>query len=197
ISIIFLSTYASAQLLAGSKALHVLFDWPIWYGAVLGAILVSIYCMAGGIRASIWTDAAQSLVMIVAMALLLLVCIKDLGGMSQTYQQLSQIDNYMNWFPQDLWIPGMAGLLVFVISWLFAGISVIGQPHIMVRFMSLDETRKINSAKAYYYVWFTAFYCMATAVGLLSRLYFPDTANFDSELALPTIAKDLLNPVFA
>lgn len=197
ISIIFLTAYASAQLLAGSKALHVLFDWPIWYGAVLGAVLVSIYCIAGGIRASIWTDAAQSLVMIVAMALVLIVCVKDLGGSSATYQKLDNIENYMNWFPTDLWIPGVAGLLVFVVSWLFAGLSVIGQPHIMVRFMSLNESKKINSAKAYYYIWFTAFYCMATAVGLVSRLYFPDAANFDSELALPSIAKELLHPVFA
>ena len=34
----------------------------------MGAVLVAVYCFAGGIRASIWTDAAQSMVMIVAMS---------------------------------------------------------------------------------------------------------------------------------
>ena len=72
ISLIFLLAYASAQLVAGGKALHVLFDWPVWAGAVIGSVLVALYCIAGGIRASIWTDAAQSVVMIVAMAVLLL-----------------------------------------------------------------------------------------------------------------------------
>ena len=50
----------------------VLFNWPLWAGALL-AIMVALYCFAGGIRASIWTDAAQSGVMLIAMALLLVV----------------------------------------------------------------------------------------------------------------------------
>ncbi len=59
ISLVFLLAYASAQLVAGSKALHVLLDWPIWSGAVIGATLVIGYCLAGGIRASIRTDATS------------------------------------------------------------------------------------------------------------------------------------------
>ncbi len=41
ISLVFLLAYASAQLVAGSKALHVLFEWPSWAGAVMGAIMVA------------------------------------------------------------------------------------------------------------------------------------------------------------
>ena len=69
-TIVFLGTYAAAQLNAGSKALHVLFGWDYSIGAIMGAIMVLLYCVAGGIRASIWTDAAQSFVMISAMCLL-------------------------------------------------------------------------------------------------------------------------------
>ena len=43
------------QLNAGSKALAALFDWEPSVGAFVGAIMVVIYCFAGGIRASIWT----------------------------------------------------------------------------------------------------------------------------------------------
>ena len=88
ISLAFLLAYASAQLVAGSKALHVLFDWPSWSGALMGAILVSLYCFSGGIRASIWTDAAQSCVMILAMGLLLVVAVHASGGIN------ASIDNY-------------------------------------------------------------------------------------------------------
>ncbi len=197
ISIVFLCTYASAQLLAGSKALHVLFGWPFWMGAVMGAVLVSVYCFAGGIRASIWTDAAQSIVMIVAMAVMLFSSVHEMGGLSSVLKQLNDIEGYMNWFPSELLIPGFSGLFLFVVAWLFAGLSVIGQPHIMVRFMSLDESSKIRQAKTYYYLWFTAFYAMATAVGLLSRLYFNDVSSFDAELALPTMAKSMLSPMLA
>ena len=67
LSLVLLLAYAAAQLLAGGKALQALFDWPRWAGAVVGSVLVAAYCLAGGIRASIWTDAAQSVVMITAM----------------------------------------------------------------------------------------------------------------------------------
>lgn len=196
VSLIFLTTYASAQLLAGSKALHVLFDWPLWYGVVIGAVLVAAYCLAGGIRASIWTDAAQSFVMIVAMLILLFTCANNLGGWHESYLKLNAIQGYMNWFPTDLAFPnlfgGMLGGLLFIISWLFAGMSVVGQPHVMVRFMSLENSNKIKQAKIYYYFWFIAFYCAATTVGLLSRVYFLDSQSFDAELALPMMAKSLL-----
>ena len=58
--IIFLSTYALAQLNAGSKSMHILFDLDYRLGSYWG-IIVSLYCFSGGIRASIWTDANFSL----------------------------------------------------------------------------------------------------------------------------------------
>jgi Na+/proline symporter len=82
--------------------------------------------------------------------------------------------------------------MLFVIGWLFAGFSVVGQPHVMVRFMALDGSARMGRARAWYYGWFTVFYAMATGVGLMSRLLLPETGTFDAELALPTIALDLL-----
>jgi len=195
ISLFFLLSYAAAQLVAGGKALHVLLDWPLWSGAVAGAVLVSLYCFAGGIRASIWTDAAQSIVMIVAMSTLLVVSIVNLGGVSDAIGLMHNIDGFMDWLPKDLVFPGVAGGVLFIISWLFAGLSVIGQPHIMVRFMTLDNSSNIRQAKLWYYLWFTLFYCMATGVGMLSRIYLADTGSFDAELALPTMAQQLLPSV--
>ncbi len=194
ISLVFLLAYASAQLVAGSKALHVLFEWPSWAGAVMGAIMVAAYCIAGGIRASIWTDAAQSVVMIVSMAVLLVTASSSLGGLDSAIAQMSAVDGFLDWFPKDLALPGLAGGVLFAVSWAFAGFSVIGQPHIMVRFMTLSNSRKMNRARLWYYLWFSAFYAMATGVGLLSRIYLSDSAAFDAELALPTMAIELLPP---
>lgn len=195
VSLIFLLAYASAQLVAGGKALHVLFDWPSWAGAVMGAVLVTLYCFAGGIRASIWTDAAQSFVMILAMGLLLIVAVHSLGGFSNAIGDMRQVEGFLDWFPKDLALPGLAGAALFAVSWLFAGLSVIGQPHVMVRFMTLEDSGTMGRARLWYYFWFTAFYCLATGVGLLSRIYLTDVGSFDAELALPTMALELLPPV--
>ena len=196
ISLLFLLAYASAQLVAGSKALHVLFDWPMWAGAVLGSIMVVLYCFAGGIRASIWTDAAQSVVMIFSMGFLLVTAISSLGGVSNAIDQMSAIEGFMDWFPKDLALPGLAGGILFAISWMFAGLSVIGQPHVMVRFMALNDASKMRQARLWYYSWYLIFYSMATGIGLLSRIYLLDTGTFDAELALPTMAMQLLSPAF-
>ena len=196
-AMVFMLSYAGAQLVAGSKALHVLLGWPSWAGAVAGAVIVALYCLAGGIRASIWTDAAQSIVMIFAMGLLLFTAIDGAGGPSQVIDKMSAVDGYLDVFPAEMIAPGVAGLLFFIVGWLFSGFSVIGQPHVMVRFMTLDDTANIVRARLWYYLWFTAFYMMATGVGLLSRLYLPDAANFDAELALPLMAQQLLHPAFA
>jgi len=195
ISIFFLLAYASAQLVAGSKALHVLFDWPILSGAVLGAVLVTLYCFAGGIRASIWTDAAQSTVMIFSMGLLMVVAVISIGGVDEVITKMQGVDNFLDWFPQDLVLPGLAGGVLFALSWLFAGFSVIGQPHIMVRFMMLDNVGAMRKARFHYYLWFSIFYMMATAVGLLSRIYLGEASSFDAELALPVMAQQLFPPV--
>jgi sodium/proline symporter len=196
ITVLFLGTYAAAQLNAGSKALFVVFGWEYGVGAVVGAVIVLLYCFAGGIRASIWTDAAQSIVMIGAMATMLWMALERIGGWQGFGTALTNVSpQYMDWFPNDLFLAGWAGPVLFVAGWLFAGAAVIGQPHIMVRFMAMDDPDRMWRVRVYYYGWFTAFYAITICVGLAARLLLPETANFDAELALPTLAGQLLPPV--
>ena len=194
ISLLFLLAYASAQLVAGGKALHVLFHWPQWGGAVMGAILVMTYCFAGGIRASIWTDAAQSFVMITAMGMLLVVATLSVGGVDAAVTKMAAVDGYLDLFPHGLPIPGLEGGVLFAVGWLFAGFSIIGQPHIMVRFMAMQDPGSMVRVRIWYYGWWIAFYAMTTGVGMLSRIYLSNPGSFDAELALPTMALHLLHP---
>ena len=195
ITLVFLLAYSSAQLVAGSKALHVLLDWPYWAGSVIGAVLVTMYCISGGIRASIWTDAAQSVVMMGAMLTLLIYGVNHFGGIEHAISKMNRVDGFMDWFPKELALPGLPGMLLFIIGWGFAGLSVVGQPHIMIRFMTLSDSNKMINARVWYYAWFIMFYAMCTAVGLLSRIYLNNPSTFDAELALPVMAKEMLPDV--
>lgn len=193
---VFLGIYAAAQFNAGSKALNVLFGWQEGLGALLGAVMVLFYSFSGGLRASVWTDAAQSVVMLTGMFIMAWITISSLGGISPSWEALNGVsDTYMNWFAPDLAF-GAMGPVLFVIGWMFAGFGVIGQPHIMVRFMSLDSEKNLRRTRVYYYSWYTAFYSLAMVVGLMSRLLLPEMADFDvsedTELALPTMAANLL-----
>jgi SSS family solute:Na+ symporter/sodium/proline symporter len=80
VMVVFLGAYAAAQISAGGKALQGVFGWNPATGAVIVATMIVCYSIAGGIRASIWTDAIQSTVMLVAMATLFSVALSGVGG---------------------------------------------------------------------------------------------------------------------
>lgn len=195
VSIIFLGAYSAAQIAAGSKALEGVLGWDPRAGAVMSAVLILAYSAAGGIRASIWTDAAQSFVMLGAMVLLFVVAIVGRGGVDATVAQMGAIPGFLDIFPPNLLLPGIPGVALFVLGWMAAGFSVIGQPHIMVRFMALRDPSDIVETRFWYYGYFALFYGLATGVGLMSRLYLPNIGTLDPELALPTMAVMLLPPL--
>lgn len=196
VMLMFLGAYAAAQISAGGKALQGVLGWNPATGAVVVAAMILAYSVAGGIRASIWTDAAQSIVMLAAMSLLFIVGVLGQGGVSVAIDKMTAVPGFLDLFPSSLLFPGALGMGLFVLGWMFAGFSVIGQPHVMVRFMALDDTANLVRARVWYYGYFTAFYALATGVGMLSRLYLPELGDMDPELALPTMALELLPAIF-
>ena len=197
VSVAFLCTYAAAQISAGGKALEGMLDIPMAIGMGMVALVVIAYSIAGGMRASIWTDAVQSLLMVVSMVVLLIAAVNHLGGLQAVFQQAGAIDGFLNPSPTNLDVPGFIGPLAFVVGWMFAGAAALGQPHIVSRFLALQNTRQMNQVRWWYYSYYLLFYCFATAVGLLSRLYFSESTGFDPEMALPNMARDLLPPWLA
>ena len=197
VSVVFLSTYAAAQISAGGKALEGMLDIPMAVGMGMVAVVVIAYSIAGGMRASIWTDAAQSLLMVVSMLVLLWAAVEHLGGPGAVLQQAAAIPGFLEAKPSTLDFPGVAGSMAFVVGWIFAGAAALGQPHIVSRFLALQHTRQMNRVRLWYYSYYLLFYCFATAVGLLSRLYFGDQTGFDAEMALPHMARELLPPWLA
>ncbi len=193
LTVFFLTLYAAAQLKAGSKATAVLLDWEPSAGILIGALIVLLYSTAGGLHASIWTDAAQSIVMILGMLVLIIGGLEIAGGWDAAWYKLAQVQpHYLDWFPNSSTLE----IVLFITGWLFGGIAVIGQPHIVIRFISLDDSHSINRMRLYYYSWFTLFYSFTIIVGLLSRIAFPENSAFDAELALPTMAQTIMPDIF-
>lgn len=194
IIIAFLGSYAASQLVAGSKALSVVFDWNYYLGIVLGAVIVIVYCFSGGVRAEIWTDTVQGVVMIGSLLLLLVVAIAHCGGFGELWTQLNAINTQLvNFSPTNLPL----GFIPFFVGWIVAGFGVIGQPHILTRAMAIDSPENVKLALnikilASLITSFSAF-----GVGLVSRVVLPDLiTNGDPELALFYLAEDLLPAFF-
>jgi sodium/proline symporter len=189
ITIIFLATYAAAQFTAGSKALEVILGWDRFTSAALGAAIVLLYCFAGGVRASIWTNVAQSFVMLGAMIMLLWTALSAVGGPQALWQKLHAID-------PDLVNPVPAGLRfgfpLYLAGWLLAGVGVVGQPHVMLAVLTAREGKDLDKARHIYFGWYVFFSAAALGVALCCRVLIPQTATFDPELALPILAAQRL-----
>jgi len=189
ITLLFLSIYAAAQLKAGGIALHTLFQWDQWIGVVIGAAIVVAYCYSGGLRASIWTDAAQAMVMFVAVSILLVVALIEVGGPASLLAKLEAINpRLIDLAPESMTF----GAAAFTLGWVAGGFGAVGQPHIAIRTMALRSADDIPVTRAYYFLWWVPFFFMAIGVGLTARVLVPDLMGAAAEHALPALSQALL-----
>lgn len=189
LTLLFLSTYAAAQLAAGGKTLHVLLGWDMWVGVFLGAIIVMVYCFSGGLRASIWTDAAQAIVMLAALLIFLGCAIDAAGGIVPMWHTLASMDpRLVEWMPRNL----QFGFALYALSWCATGFGVIGQPHIIIRAMAIDSPSHFRRALPLYFSLNLAYNVLAVGIGLAARALIPHIDGFDPELAMPTLAMQIL-----
>ena len=188
LSVLFLSIYAAAQLTAGGKALLVMLGWPEMVGILIGFVLVVAYCYAGGIRASIWTDAVQSCVMIVGSGILCWIAIGEVGGFSGLHSGLeAQSPALTNLMPPDL----RFGVSMWALAFFLGGLAVAGQPQVVSRVMTLGSDKDRKQAMIWFFVWQTPFVILMTIIGLASRVLF-SAADFDAELSLPMMAMETM-----
>ena len=192
LSVFFLAIYAAAQLTAGGVALNSMLDWPETTGILIGFVLVVAYCYAGGIRASIWTDAAQSCVMIVGSTILCLVALGEVGGLSGLHNELATIDSAMvNIYPSGL----KFGATLWIAAFFLGGLGVAGQPQVVSRVMTLKDDKDRKQAMVWFFVWQTPFIALMFLIGLACRAIFDGTlAPEDAEEGLPLLAQSL-NPI--
>jgi len=192
LTIFYLAMYAGAQLKAGSVALHSIFGMPSGAGAIIGAAIVVVYCFSGGIRASIWTDAAQSIVMMGSMLILVVVAATHVGGPSALLARLEAIDPALaELMPSDY----RFGFVLYLLGMIFGGFGVIGQPHILIRSLCIENAAQIDRARVYYFLWLIPFYAMTIGVGLHARALLPELGQASesaSEQALTALSLDLL-----
>lgn len=196
ITLVFLSVYAAAQFNAAGKTLQVLLDWPVSVGVLIAYAIVLAYCFAGGIRASIWTDCVQFILMIVSITILVYSTLEAIGGWGLFIDKLYQFPTtYTQFFPDSMgsWL----FIILFLMGWVSAGMGIVGQPHIAVRFMAMKNTTEYKKLLLYYYSLASVFTALCLLSALLAKVYFADVAiaDFDPETTLPRLGMAVLPAV--
>ena len=185
--IIFLGAYIAGQFLAGGKAFASSFGLPEWEGILITSLIVLGYTVLGGFMAVSLTDMVQAFFMIFALLILPLMAIIDFGGWGAVQKELNAFDaSHM-----DLMAISTGGLIGF----LGIGLGSTGNPHIISRYMSIDDPKKLKYSAYMGTVWNVLMAFGALMIGLVGRAYFPAEAMLpaqDPENVYPLLAQQQL-----
>lgn len=173
----FFAIYTAAGFVASAKlfeaTLGIDYHAALWIG--VGAVLA--YTLLGGFLAVCWTDFFQALLMLAA-----LVTVAALG--------------FAHAPPSAA--PGAASMgVVAVLSALAWGLGYFGQPHVLARFMAIDDAASVPRARRINLTWMILAGAAAVAVGWAGRGHFAATGLADAETVFIALARDLLTPALA
>ncbi|MGC6494544.1 MAG: sodium:solute symporter family transporter [Myxococcota bacterium] len=185
-----LSLYAAAQLTAGSKAASTVLELDPLHGLLLGAGLVAAYGITGGLRAAVWTDAVQALIMVTGMIALAAGGLDHVGGTAALWARLHEIDPSLT----SPWPSASWGVVPWFLGWVAMGFGVIGQPHVGARALALRDPTRARQVAAWSLGLSCAFTTCLTIVGLVARVTVP-AIHADPELAVPALATMVLPDV--
>jgi sodium/proline symporter len=187
--LIFMVSYVSAQFAGGGKAIGASFGLSPTTGVLITAVIVLLYTMMGGFLAVSLTDTLQAGFMILALAFLPIVATVDAGGLAAVRTELSAFDpRFLD--PTALALGAFLGLVGI-------GLGSAGNPHIVVRYMSIEDADQLPFAAAIGTFWNVVMGAGAVAIGLVGRVYFPSAEMLpaaDTENLYPMLAQQHLSP---
>ena len=132
--------YVAAQFTAIGKTFDAILGIPHVLSISVGAAIVLIYTMMGGVRAVAWTDFAQGIIMVLGLVFLSLVALSSLGGFSGMWVEVGKVS------PDTLtWMGGKSASAFFgsMVGLLGIGLGYPGQPHVITRYMAAKNTEAI------------------------------------------------------
>ncbi len=188
--LLFMVGYVAGQFVGGGKAFAAGFGLTPTAGVLLTAGIVLAYTMLGGFLAVSLTDMIQACFMIFALVLLPVIAIADRGGMGIVLSQLAALDPAL--------IDPLALSAGALIGFLGIGFGSPGNPHILARYLSIDDPEQLRTSAVVGTAWNVVMAWGAVFIGLVGRLYFPETAMLpgaDTENLYPLLARQHLPPV--
>ncbi len=190
--LIFYTLYASSGLVGGAKLFEATFNLDYQTALIIGTIVIVSYTFLGGYNAVSWTDFFQGTLMMLALLVVPIVVINEIGGLSETIHIVREINpDYLN-----IWT---GTSLIGVLSLLAWGLGYFGQPHILVRFMSINRAENVNKAKAVGMSWMIISIIGSLMVGFFGIAYVASNHVDlqDAEKIFISLSELLLNPWIA
>src|SRR5690606_38802013 len=138
--------YCASGVVAGARLFESMFGMSYPAALWLGAFCTIAYVFIGGFLAVSWTDTVQASLMFIALVLIPLIVLHQVGGLNEAVTVAQSV--------QPTSVDVLSGVSkVGVISALAWGLGYFGQPHILVRFMAADSVQTIPHARRIGMTW--------------------------------------------
>lgn len=190
--VVFFTLYTSSGIVAGGKLFESSFGLNYEVGLYVTAGVVVAYTLFGGFLAVSLTDFVQGCIMFIALVLVPIVTINEVGGLGEVQASISSIN-------PDL-LDLFSGVSVIgIISAMAWGLGYFGQPHIIVRFMAIRKMKELPIARRIGMSWMIVAIIGAMATGFAGIAYVAKTglALDDPETIFIVLSQILFSPLIA
>lgn len=169
IIIIFFVPYTASGFAACGKLFQTIFGIEYQTAMIISAIIIVAYTTLGGFMAASTTDFIQSIVMTIALAVVLIYGIMSVGGVDQVIANVKDLPGFID-FNATFDVAENASKpygIIKIVSTLAWGLGYFGMPHILLRFMAIEDPNKIKLSRRIASVWVVISMAIAVLIGVI------------------------------
>lgn len=167
--VIFFIPYTASGFAACGKLFSTLFDAPYFPAMVISAAIIVAYTTLGGFLAASTTDLIQSIVMTFALIVVVFFGIHTAGGLNTVISNANEMQGYLSL--TNIYDPATGGsspYSILTISSLLAwGFGYFGMPHILLRFMGINDENKLKLSRRIATIWVVIAMAIAIFIGII------------------------------
>lgn len=167
--VIFFVPYTASGFAACGKLFSSLFGISYTKAMIVSAIVIVVYCTLGGFLAASTTDFIQSIIMTLALLVVLGVGEGVVNGFGNVFDNVKNFDGYLNVFKGynvNTGAIGSYGALP-VVSTMAWGLGYFGMPHILLRFMAIEDRDKLKLSRRVASIWVVISMGIALVIGFV------------------------------
>lgn len=189
--VIFFTLYTQAGMVSGGVLFESAFKLDYHWGLVVTASIVILYTLFGGYLAVSLTDFFQGVIMLIALVLVPIVALLKLNGLD-TFDTVRELQ------PTNLDI-FKGTTTIGIISLLAWGLGYFGQPHIIVRFMSIKSYKLLPAARRIGISWMAVSLLGAVTTGLVGIAFVHESGQplDNPETIFVVMSQILFHPIIA
>ena len=171
IIIIFFIPYTASGFAACGKLFSSLFGVDYFAAMIISAAVIVGYTTLGGFLAASTTDLVQSIIMTMALVVIMTFGISKAGGIGAVVENANSLAGYFSLVKTH--VPetgGMENYNVFsTLSTLAWGLGYFGMPHILLRFMAIQDKQKLSLSRRIATIWVVISLTVAILIGIVGN----------------------------